>query len=186
MALAYLKDCEICNVGLCKRGAELLDSGMTLNKAAKIISVEITNDLGHYLYSPSAIRNRIQLHTGKKDPHKAAKDKKAAHSEQPSSKAKVAAAEAAEDAARKKKVDAAAKSFQEECDKEEAEFDEFCAAYTTLSNPFPDALKPMLLELIKYGYRSLAIKYHPDKPGGSADAMSKLNSVRDLLLIMAN
>jgi hypothetical protein len=37
------------------------------------------------------------------------------------------------------------------------------------------------LRLIDVGYRVLSTKLHPDKPGGSVEAMRRLNRVRDIL-----
>jgi hypothetical protein len=45
--------------------------------------------------------------------------------------------------------------------------------------------KKLALDLIDIGYRALALKLHPDK-GGSADAMSRLNTVRDNLKSCVN
>jgi curved DNA-binding protein CbpA len=39
----------------------------------------------------------------------------------------------------------------------------------------------MAEELVNVGYRLLAAKYHPDKPGGSREAMEILNYVRAAL-----
>jgi DnaJ-class molecular chaperone len=38
----------------------------------------------------------------------------------------------------------------------------------------------LAMQLIDIGYKALATKFHPDK-GGSRDAMSRLNEVRDRL-----
>lgn len=43
-----------------------------------------------------------------------------------------------------------------------------------------DAQRQLALQLIDIGYKALASKLHPDK-GGSREAMSRLNSVRDRL-----
>jgi hypothetical protein len=43
-----------------------------------------------------------------------------------------------------------------------------------------DASRKLALQLIDIGYKALATKLHPDK-GGSRDAMSRLNTVRDRL-----
>jgi hypothetical protein len=43
-----------------------------------------------------------------------------------------------------------------------------------------DAQRQLALQLIDIGYKALATKLHPDK-GGSRDAMSRLNQVRDRL-----
>ena len=178
MALAYLKGCEICNEGLCVRGKELLAEGMSLREVSRTISIEIKDSRGGiYLFSPSAIRNRIQEHTGLKK-RGGSRGAGASPLKNPKPEPELGAEE--------KAFDAETERLKKEFAEEEAEFDEFCESFKGRGNPFPDALKPMLIELIKYGYRSLAIKYHPDKPGGSADAMAKLNNVRDILLIMAN
>jgi hypothetical protein len=42
-------------------------------------------------------------------------------------------------------------------------------------------IKQLAYQLIDIGYRVLATKLHPDKPGGSDEAMTRLNKVRRLL-----
>ena len=42
-------------------------------------------------------------------------------------------------------------------------------------------VRNLALQLINIGYRALAAKLHPDKPGGSTEAMSRLNKVKALL-----
>lgn len=41
--------------------------------------------------------------------------------------------------------------------------------------------RQLALRLIDIGYKVLAAELHPDKPGGSREAMARLNEVRDLL-----
>jgi hypothetical protein len=41
--------------------------------------------------------------------------------------------------------------------------------------------RELALQLIDIGYRALSTKLHPDKPGGSREAMARLNTVRDRL-----
>ena len=40
-------------------------------------------------------------------------------------------------------------------------------------------LRRLALEMIDIGYKALAAKLHPDKPGGSQEAMQRLNRARD-------
>ena len=42
-------------------------------------------------------------------------------------------------------------------------------------------IRQLGIQLIDIGYKVLAAKLHPDKPGGSAEAMARLNKVRSLL-----
>jgi len=60
--MSWLKDCEICNTGLCKTVDEYKDQGLSENAACKKMSGESGG-----LYSKEAIRNRYRWHTGKKD-----------------------------------------------------------------------------------------------------------------------
>ena len=46
--------------------------------------------------------------------------------------------------------------------------------------------RKLALELIEIGYRALATKLHPDKRGGSSEAMARLNTVRDNLRASIN
>ena len=41
--------------------------------------------------------------------------------------------------------------------------------------------RQLALQLIEVGYKALATKLHPDKPGGSTEAMVRLNTVRAAL-----
>lgn len=58
----WLKDCEICNVGLCSCLDELVEKGMSIREAARRMEKESEG-----LYSESAIRNRYQYY---KDPNR--------------------------------------------------------------------------------------------------------------------
>lgn len=42
-------------------------------------------------------------------------------------------------------------------------------------------MQRLAVQLVDIGYKVLAAKLHPDKPGGSADAMRRLNEVRRIL-----
>jgi hypothetical protein len=44
-----------------------------------------------------------------------------------------------------------------------------------------EAQRKLALQLIDIGYRALSSRFHPDKQGGSKDAMTRLNIVRDRL-----
>lgn len=44
-----------------------------------------------------------------------------------------------------------------------------------------DVERKLAQRLIDIGFKALATEFHPDKPGGSKDAMSRLNRVRDKL-----
>jgi hypothetical protein len=56
----WLKDCEICNAGLCKTVDALKEQGLSENASCKQMSEESEG-----LYSRNAIRSRYQWHTGK-------------------------------------------------------------------------------------------------------------------------
>ena len=184
---SYLKGCEICNAGLIKRAQELMDEGMTLNAASKEISIEITKSRGGvYLFSPESIRNRVRLHTGKREPHP---NEKVGHGDQPKApKDPVFTPDLDMDSEDKSGMCQEEREWQDETERlseefarREKEWEKFFKAMESMSAPFPAELKPMLAELTKIGYRALALKYHPDKTGGSADAMAKLNNVKDFL-----
>ena len=74
---SWLKGCEVCNAGLCKRMDELIESGLSQRKAAQSLEDEQKETLGAVVYSAGALRGRYLLHTGKRDPH----PDKAVHSE---------------------------------------------------------------------------------------------------------
>ena len=44
-----------------------------------------------------------------------------------------------------------------------------------------EAQRQLALQLISIGYKILAAQFHPDKKGGSKDAMVRLNTVRNRL-----
>ena len=44
-----------------------------------------------------------------------------------------------------------------------------------------ELVRQLGMQLVKIGYRILAEKLHPDKSGGSTEAMSRLNKVREIL-----
>lgn len=56
----WLKDCEICNVGLCKTVDEMKRQGLSENAASKQMSEESEG-----LYSKEAIKARYRHHTGR-------------------------------------------------------------------------------------------------------------------------
>lgn len=62
----WLKECEICNAGLCAEVDRLKESGLTENAACKQLVEQQEQILGEVIYSQSSIRNRYQWHRGKK------------------------------------------------------------------------------------------------------------------------
>lgn len=58
----WLKDCLICNAGLCKTVDKLKAQGLSENKACEQMSEESDG-----LYSQEAIRSRYRLHTGRRE-----------------------------------------------------------------------------------------------------------------------
>lgn len=58
--MAWLKDCEICNSGLCKAVDERKEQGLTEHAACKEMSEESEG-----LYSTDAILGRYRYYTGK-------------------------------------------------------------------------------------------------------------------------
>ena len=66
-APAWLKDCEICNVGLCKRMDELIADGKGLSQreAAKELEGEAQRTIGEKVWTAEVIRHRYIYHTAK-------------------------------------------------------------------------------------------------------------------------
>jgi hypothetical protein len=58
----WLKDCLICNAGLCTRVKELLSEGKTERQASR----EMEQEQGESVYSAEAILQRYRYHTSKK------------------------------------------------------------------------------------------------------------------------
>lgn len=65
----WLNGCEICNYGLVEEMKGLIKSGISENKAAKMLSEMATRQIGTQIFSPEAIRNRYRLHTSERDPN---------------------------------------------------------------------------------------------------------------------
>ena len=65
----WLNGCEICNFGLINEMGNLIDSGLSENKAAQVLSERATKEIGTELFSAEAIRSRYRLHTNKRDPN---------------------------------------------------------------------------------------------------------------------
>ena len=47
-------------------------------------------------------------------------------------------------------------------------------------------VRDMACLVIQTGFKALVPRYHPDRPGGSAEQMTRLNQVRDMLLTQVN
>ncbi len=69
--MSWLKDCEICNTGLCKTVDAKKESGLSERAACREMSGESEG-----LYSEDAILNRYRYHTGKKKVYHFDTDKK--------------------------------------------------------------------------------------------------------------
>ena len=63
----WLKDCEICNAGLCVRFNELIESGMSQRKAAKQMENEQKDAIGKIIYPAESLRQRFQRNKPKAD-----------------------------------------------------------------------------------------------------------------------
>ena len=68
---SWLKDCEICNVGLCKRIDGLKDDGKTIREAARIMESESEG-----LWEADKIRDRYRYYKGGKGGGKSPKKNK--------------------------------------------------------------------------------------------------------------
>jgi hypothetical protein len=176
MALKYMRDCEICNVGVIKRGEELIDDGFTLNKACHIISDEIAEEYGTRLFSAGSVRGRILLHTGKRDPHP---KKKVVHSEQHS-----------EPESEPKDEDNIYKAFErleetfEDFKQSQSEFWEEARTLTPKLELSKEG-QELFTEFIKAGLHVMAKKHHPDK-GGTTEAMTIINNINEYLLTIVS
>ena len=60
----WLKDCEICNAGLCARFDELVSQGLSHRRAVKVLENEQKEALGESLYSWKALWGRVKRHRG--------------------------------------------------------------------------------------------------------------------------
>jgi N6-adenosine-specific RNA methylase IME4 len=60
----WLKDCEICNAGLCAEMDNYIACGMSVNKAAKQLEKDQKKKIGTKLYSAATIRNRYNYYKG--------------------------------------------------------------------------------------------------------------------------
>jgi hypothetical protein len=67
----WLKDCDICNTGICKRFDELTapaskgGKGLSEREAAKVMEKEAEEQIGTKVWSAEQIRRRYAYHTGK-------------------------------------------------------------------------------------------------------------------------
>jgi hypothetical protein len=62
MATEWLKECEICNAGLCKRMDELIEEVGSERKAAQAMEAEAAKQIGHPVWTWSQIRDRYKYH----------------------------------------------------------------------------------------------------------------------------
>ena len=65
----WLDGCQLCNAGIIVEMKKKIETGLSVNKASKILSEMATKQIGGELYSAAAIRARYLLHTGKRNPH---------------------------------------------------------------------------------------------------------------------
>jgi hypothetical protein len=65
----WLKGCEICNACLVAEMDELVNSGISVRNAAKLLADEGERKIGDLVYTEAAIIARYLLHKGKRDPH---------------------------------------------------------------------------------------------------------------------
>jgi hypothetical protein len=61
----WLKECEICNAGLCAEIDRLKEQGLTERQACRRLVFEQEAELGEVIYSHAAIRSRYRKHSGK-------------------------------------------------------------------------------------------------------------------------
>lgn len=74
--MGWLKDCEICNAGLCKRMDELTQGGKGLSEreAAKVMEAEAAASIGEKVWNAEQIRHRYLYHSGKRSGAKRTRD----------------------------------------------------------------------------------------------------------------
>jgi hypothetical protein len=75
----WLKGCELCNSGLVVEMDRLIESGISVNKAAKMLAEEGERKIGDLVYTQAAIRARYRYFKGLREPH----PKKVGQSDQP-------------------------------------------------------------------------------------------------------
>jgi len=69
MGNEWLKDCEICNAGLCTEMDKLINKHrLSEHTAAKQLALTVKERLGFPLYKGSQLRDRYRYHKGKKKP----------------------------------------------------------------------------------------------------------------------
>jgi len=171
MTESWLKGCEVCNAGLCKRMNELIESGLSQRKAAEMLAKEVVDKHGVALYSANALKIRYGRNKyGWKD------DRGKSGSDRTGSKRPTYTWE--------EEFDAETERLKKEFAKEDAERKKFFESLELLTKPFPTDLKPMLRLFVHAGYRELAKKFHPDV-GGTHEDMTKVNNVKDILFKMS-
>lgn len=64
--LTWLKDCLICNEGLCSQMKEIIEKqGITENSAATVLADMVKRQLGYPAYNPKQLLDRFRYHTNK-------------------------------------------------------------------------------------------------------------------------
>jgi hypothetical protein len=61
------------------------------------------------------------------------------------------------------------------------EFSRRIMAEAAVKRDESDAIRKLALQIVDVGFKLLSTKFHPDRRGGSADAMRRLNAARALL-----
>ena len=162
---SWLKDCNICRVGLADAIDALKAKGSSENAACKELAKE-TESLG---WSAESLKGMYRWATGKVK-------KKACDSHTKKDKKK---------APKKKTV------FTKPADEYVIDPDDYAPLFEHIEEEYassgvpaptvlrlPKPVKGMLKEIIKIGYRELAKIYHPDKPTGSTKNMAALNNAK--------
>ena len=65
----WLQGCEICNIGLVNEINKMVDSGLSVRKASRLLAESAKEQIGVEIFTSEAIRSRYLLHTNQREPH---------------------------------------------------------------------------------------------------------------------
>ena len=65
----WLQGCEICNIGLVNEINKMVDSGLSVRKASRLLAESAKEQIGAEIFTSEAIRSRYLLHTNQREPH---------------------------------------------------------------------------------------------------------------------
>lgn len=74
----WLHGCQLCNEGVIVEMKKIIETGVSVNKASKILAEMAAKQIGEELFTAEAIRNRYRFHVGQREPNP-----KVGHNDQP-------------------------------------------------------------------------------------------------------